>query len=369
MNNTDLSTVTYRDNFQELFNRYFATKDVFLRVNDGKIPVKFYGFTDNRAAFRIPHVKNMSREATIYAKTGDEMAYAFLSYHEKQEDGVFIFIPKRIQVITQNRKENRSSITPTKKNRNLAFITNVLSDFILENQISLKEKKVDHIREIIKGEIETTALNVRIFLCNELKSDPRMQYFKSQRMPIYMPDFTRTEDIKDKQKISYYINNIYAQDHFLKNNEEYVSEIAVPLLYNGKLPYGYLLINSAISLPNEIYMAIKKSAIFADKLFKDFKIFTETDDKMLVSDLSESGFAITINERRLIRHFKADAHASLDMILPGNKKASILGKVKYITTQNNKNIKIGFQIIDIDALSEINFDEFREALQSNAVLK
>ncbi len=362
MNNTEISTVTYRSNFQELFYRYFSNEEVFLRVKEGKIPVKFYGFSENHAAFRIPHVKSMSREATFYAKTNDEMAYAFVTFLEQQEAGVFIFIPQRIQIISQNRSEDRKTTTPGRNNRNLVFITDFLPDFILENQINSNEKKVDHLRDIIKSEIDTTALHLRIFLCNELKNDHRMQYFKKQRIPIYIPDFTRMDAGSDQKKITYYINNIYAQDYFLKNNKEYISEISVPLLYNGKLPYGYILVNGAIALDNNVFKGIKKAAIFADRLFKDFEIFTENCEKMLVSNISESGFAITINDRRLIRYFKKESQAAMDMILPEQKKASLLAEIKYITIQHNKNIKIGFQIIDIDALSEVNLDDFRESL-------
>jgi len=362
MNNTDLSTITYRENFQELFNKYFTDNKLFLRVNEGAIPVTFFGFSEDRAAFKIPHVKNMSSEVTIYAKSGNETVYAFLSFFEQQEAGVFIFVPKRVQVITQDRTEDRQAVEKSEQNKRLVFITSIMSDFILQNQISFNLKKIDNIREIIHEKIDSVALKVRLFLCNELKSDPRMRYFKTQRVPIYIPDFTHA-DSKDKDKVNYYLNNIHSQDHILKNNSDYKSEISIPLLYNGKMPYGYLLINSTMVLPEDIYVAMKKSTIFIDKLFKDFEIFSDTEDRMLVSNISDSGFAVTINERRLIRYFKEESHVSLEMILPGQKKASILAEVRYIKSQPNKTIKIGFKILDIDALSELNFDEFLESLK------
>jgi len=362
MNNSDLSTITYRDNFQELFDRYFSNNEAFLRANQGTIPVTFFGFTGDRAAFKVPHVKNMGQEVTIFSRNGNETIYAFLSFFEQQEAGVFIFVPQRVQVITQDRKENRRDVDEPKQNKSLVFITSIMSDFILQNQISFSLKKIDNIREIIQERLDSVALKVRLFLCNELKRDPRMRYFKTQRVPIYIPDFTRTDE-KDRDKINYYINNIHAQDHLLKNNKDYISEISIPLLYKGKMPYGYLLINSTMALPEDVYAAMKKSTLFIDKLFTDFEIFSEAEDRMLVSNISESGFAVTINERRLIRYFKEESHVSLDMILPGQKKASILAEVRYINSQTNKTIKIGFKIIDIDALSEINFDEFLQSLK------
>ena len=362
MNNSDLSTITYRENFQELFEKYFTNNEVFLRASQGTIPVTFFGFAQDRAAFKIPHVKNMSREVTVYARSGNETAYAFLSFFEQQEAGVFIFIPQRVQVISQERKENRRAVDNSQQNKTLVFITGIMSDFILQNQISFNLKKIDNIREIIHEKLDSLALKVRLFLCNELKSDPRMRYFKSQRVPIYIPDFYHADE-KDREKINYYLNHIHSQDHLLKNNKDYVSEISIPLLYNGKMPYGYLLVNSTMALPEDVYVAMKKSTIFIDKLFSDFEIFSDADDRMLVSNISESGFAVTINERRLIRYFKEESHVSLEMILPGQKKASILAEVRYINSQANKTIKIGFKILDIDALSEINFEEFLESLK------
>jgi hypothetical protein len=49
---------------------------------------------------------------------------------------------------------------------------------------------------------------------------------------------------------------------------------------------------------------------------------------------------------------------TLDMILANDKRASIYTAIRHITTRDNKVINIGFEIIEMDALGEVNYEEF-----------
>ena len=46
------------------------------------------------------------------------------------------------------------------------------------------------------------------------------------------------------------------------------------------------------------------------------------------------------------------------MVLPKNKKASILADVKYLNMLENKTIKVGFGIKDIDQPGMVNYYKF-----------
>ena len=53
---------------------------------------------------------------------------------------------------------------------------------------------------------------------------------------------------------------------------------------------------------------------------------------------------------------------SVDIILPGGNKAALFAVVRHITTKDNKIILVGFEVLDIDAIGEVHYDEFLASL-------
>ena len=85
-------------------------------------------------------------------------------------------------------------------------------------------------------------------------------------------------------------------------------------------------------------------------------------DRLLVSDVSYSGMGVVFRDRKYIRSFKENSYIYYDILLPENKKASMLSIVKNIELMENKIIKVGFAIKDVDALSEVYYQEFLESI-------
>jgi len=355
----NITSITDPFRFNDLFKQYFSGGDVYLRLPNGPIKARFLGFTDGKAAFEIQQIKSVGDECVIYAQTREEVTYAFLKLYEQQDGGLFIFSPLRFQILSRSEERKTLESGSTK----LVYVTNVISDFIIENSLAMSQKKTDSIRDVAVEELDNAFQFVRIFLCNEGRSDARMKYFQTERVPIYIPDFTAQTNSKDAKKINYYINEIYAKDTILKKNNGLVSEISVPFLHQSRLPYGYIQINSATPFMQATLAQLKKYSIRLDRLFATAGIFNSLSDKLIVSNISPSGFGIILGERKTIRYFKENSQVSLDMHLPGNTKASILANVKHIGTAKNNNLSVGFQITDMDALSEVNYTEFIDYLK------
>ncbi len=362
MKQSNLTSQTLTDNFPDLFTKYFSGREIFLRLKDGKMPVRYLGFSGETAAFKIPHIKTINGEVIIFTRLGTEVFYAFLNNVEKQEENLFILKPTRVQIISQSRAETRSPVADGEGNRKLAFITNIIADFIVENTLALSLKKTDQIRDIINSEFGSPMHKMRLFLMNESHNDKRMHYFNLRRTPIYIENIQTNAPPGKESDYSYYRSNIIPNDNFLKENPDYISEVSVPMLLYGKLPYGYITVNSLSPIDSTYSAHVRKFCLFADRVFREYKIFKPSEERMLVSNVSPSGFGITIKERKFIRYFKLNSQISLDMILPENKKASILATVKNIAPGQNNSIKIGFFIEDIDALSEVHYTEFFDSV-------
>jgi hypothetical protein len=360
-----IQTVTDKNQFEKICGQYFQNNEVYIKTKNGDLEIKYFGYSDGRVAFKIPYLKNMADSCLLIARNGDNTLHANVKYAEKQEDDMFIFRILNFQVITLVRSEERKSLeNKTGTGKVIVFVTNVISDFIIQNTLALHEKRVDDLKEGIIAEFGKTFKFIKIFFSNEGSSDARMKHFQKTRQLVYVPDFKKKE-LENDEKVKFFINNIYAKDYYLQNRKEFISEISIPILYKMKLPYGYIQINNNEPLNEPTLNIIKKVAVRIDETLTKEKFFPRAGDKMIVSNVTMNGFGIVFKDRIYIRYFKVNSYVNLDMLLPDNKKASILANVRNISILDNKVIKIGFQIDEIDALSEVHYQEFVDALNAS----
>ena len=111
---------------------------------------------------------------------------------------------------------------------------------------------------------------------------------------------------------------------------------------------------------------VKKFATLTDELMNKEKVFPQSEDKLIVSNVSRNGLGIVFKERKYIRYFKEDNLVYFDLLLPDNKMAAIMAMVKNIALMDNKIIKIGCSIEEMDALSEVNYEEFLDNCEADA---
>jgi hypothetical protein len=265
----------------------------------------------------------------------------------------------QFQIISNPRKEERIELGTGKS---VLFITNLISDYILQNSLALSLKKVENIKEILRFDLEKRFPYIKIYFMNEGMSDPRMKYFYENPVPLFVPNMNAQPDAKFEKQFNTYINEIYAKDYLLQNRKNLIAEIAVPVLYHGKIPYGYIQVNSDKPLTDGIFSVIKRLGVVADELFKKYKLFLPETDKLLIADASLSGIGIVFKERKYIRYFKEGSYVIGDILLPNGTKANALCIVRNIALMENKIIKVGCQIKDIDALSEVHYHEYLESV-------
>ena len=357
-----IKTITDRGLFEDIFYKFFLNRDVFLKTSSGDLKIQFFGYTDGMAALKIPFIKKMYDTCIVFARRENHTLYAHLKFIEKQEEDIYIFTPIQFQVISAARKDPRKTVDIGGDGKQVIYVGNLISDFIIQNSLAMENKKVDHVKEIIRFDLEKQFKMVKVYFCNEGMGDVRMKFFYDEKKTIMIPDLNKKEAAKDDTFFKFYINNIYARDYHLINRKNVVSEVSVPVLYKTKIPYGYIQVNNFTPLTESALHIVKRMAIVVEELFAKYKVFPVSDERLLVSDVSRRGLGIVFRERRYIRYFKENNYVYFDIILPAGKKASCLAMVKNIGILENKIIKIGCEIKEIDALSEVNYEEYLESL-------
>ena len=357
-----IKTITDKSLFEKIFYKFFLKKDVYLKTKNGDLKIEFFGYTDGMAALRIPYLKNMYESCLIFTRNESYTIYANLKLVEKQEDDSYIFIPIKFQIISTMRREDRKIVDIGGEGKNIIYITSVISDFIIQNSLAMESKKVDHVKEIVRFDLEKQFKHVRIFFCNEGMTDVRMKYFYENKTPYLISDINKKESAKDETLFNFYLNNIYGKDYHLINRKNIISEVSVAVLYKARIPYGYIQCNGAAPLSESALLIVKRMAIVVEELFNKYKVFPVSDERLLISDVSKKGIGIVFKERRFIRYFKENSYVYFDLNLPDNKRASCLSVIRNIGIMENKIIKVGCEIRELDALGEVNYEEYLESL-------
>ncbi len=358
-----IKTITDKDQFKYIFDKYFAGRDIYLKTSGGSIKLQYLGFSDEHVAFRINRVKNLPENVVVYTRLNANTIYAGLKLYEINED-TFIFIPVKFQILSESRKEDRNSLGAG-GGTNVLYITNVMSDFLIERALTMSEKKVDNIEEIARFDLEKQFDRIKIHFINRGKSEIRFKHFETGGDVIFMRDLNTPPVDEEGKGYNHYINEIYSKDLQLSRTHQYISEATVPIMYRKMILYGYLQVNNSRPLTDGQLEVVKRMAIVINELFIKNNVFAVSQkDKFLVSDISSSGIGMVFKDRRAMRYFKQDGMISFETMLPTKKKAIIGAIVRNITFMEGNIIKAGCEIKIMDKASRANFDEFIQEVTS-----
>ena len=356
-----IKTITDRTLFKNLLEKFFYNKKAFIHSTGGNIEVKFVESSNKLVKVFIPEIFEEPKNCMAFTRHGNNIIFVFLRLCDKKEENIFLFNPAKFQVITAERKHERKPVTANGKDKSLIYVTNFISDNIIGKSLASQENVLKRIKEVIKYDHLNEFEYIKIHFFNESMDDLRMKFFNDNKMPIYISDVNSLNSEYD-DRYAYYKNYVYNNDAFLKNNKEFISEISVPILFNSKIPYGYIQVNKKTPFSKSAIILVKRLANLVDEMNQKNKLLSVSNDKLLVSDISKNGAGIIFNNKHYVPYYKKDSFVSLDMFLPMAKKASILADVRHLEIMKNKSFKVGFQIKEMDNISKDNYDKFLGSL-------
>ncbi len=355
-----IKTVTDESQFPMLINRFFTGPNVFIKTKSGNLFLQFLGYSEGKIAYRIPRVKNIPEVVQVITRHNNTTINARLKFEERNED-TFIFTPVMFQVLIAARREGRIALEGG-ESKSIIYIEKVISDFVITNELTMNDKKVDHVKEIVTFDLEKQFQNIVVHFINESGRDIRMKYFSTNIRPIFIPDLNSEPDKRFEKDYNFYINEILSNDYKLSSRHEFISEASAPVLIRNMIPYGYLQVNNTTPMTDGHFSVVKRMAVVINELFRKNRLFQPSPDKILVSDLSKNGIGVVFKERKIARLFKKGSLVSFEMMLPSQKKVILGAVVRNINFLENGIIKAGFEIRLIDALSEVHYEEFLETL-------
>lgn len=353
-----IKTINDPAQFEKVFYKFFLkSSNIYLKTQNGDLKVDFFGFSEGNVAFKIPYIKNLPPECLVVTRYQCYTIYVQLKYVEKQEDEIYILFPVKVQIITAERTEERKSLEVGGESKTILYATDLYSDMNILGDLGLNVKKIERVKEIMHFDLDKIFKSVKLLFISESSSDIRLKYIYETREHIYMPTLNSDPSPVMEKSYAFYINEIYATDYYLRNRKNLISEITVPILFRGRIPFGYIQVNHDNELTEGQISVMKRMAVVCENLCHKNQVFSTNNDKLLICDISSSGVGIVFNDRKFIRHFKEDCYVTFTINLPTDKKCVLLVQVKNISVKDNKIFKVGCQIVDMDSSSRLNYTE------------
>lgn len=350
----EIRHITDRNELLVIFNNLFAEQPVMLKTQGMNIKADCIKIENNRIYISLPDPDQKLQASAIFTRHNDEIYFTHIIPHGHDGD-LLIFEPEGIQIFKATRKEERK--TTDEKSGKKALITNIISTPVVEESFRHNRSRAEWVRSEITGKFEGRFEHIRVFFAGDRKPDSRMKWITQERKPVFIPAIKTKQEGADSEEYSRYMNEIYYPDPLFKESS-FNSEIIIPLLYRGMMPFGYIQINHFEILPEEALTYSKRMGLaFSESVSKDMLLFKPSEDKMMLTDLSQSGVGILFRERALIRHFKEDESLVFTVHMPENRQATMMSRVMNINQINNY-FRIGCMINNIDPIGDVNYQEF-----------
>jgi hypothetical protein len=358
----DVKLIFGKEYHEKILGQFFLQGKSFIQSSQGDVEVRYIGFHDDLAEFAFPLRTSRPGNCSIFTRVKNITITVNLTYSKCKGDTVFCFTPKNFEIHTAPRNDERRFFNGDADN--IIFATNIISDPGIKKKLKNEKDKLEKIKERVGPDGTDSYDYFNIVFADSPFNDPRMKYFKEFRSPIHIINFRKSKLAEKDYLLKYYLDNIFSMDRSIKENDEIVSEISVPVLCNNKIPYGYIQVNSRSPLSGASMRSLKRMAMLIDSMRIESKISFNVDHRFLVSDISENGLGIAFKNWNLLPYYDRKKMVSMDMIFPRRKKASIVADVRHIDILANKIIKVGFLIREMDNLSKIHF---QRALDSRMV--
>ena len=367
--NSEAVKITDKNQIYDIFQTRFKTGKIFIKTADINIQVESFSFRDGIIAVTGPGDEHKLDNIIFYIRDCDEVVFSHAVLKSKDNKGVLFYEPLDVQIVQIPRKEERKSVSSVEKHDSApVYISNIISDFTVNECLNLSRRKVNIIKDELLKKLQKTYPDSDIIFSGDKSNDPRMLYCKSKRKPYFIKSINDIDDLEKMnadEDMKYYKMYIQAKDTLAQRTGN-ASEIAVPLLYKMMMPFGYVKVSNSKELSDEDFSAIRKFGMSASTVYtNDKQIIISSDDKIAVTDLSMSGMGIFFKEKMLIKHFKENSLVIFTIYLPDKKQATVLCEVKNIALIKNYVYRIGCEILNIESLGEVYYSEYLEGIESH----
>lgn len=352
---TDLQAVTSSAKISDIANRFFLNKPSYLKYHKNDIRIKCYRYINEKITIGIPVLRTIPDPAVIYAGDNNDVAYFYLKFSESIQPDIIVFEVVKCIVMKGERNPERNIVNPDIDQQSGIYITNIITETMLENDLLFENKKYNTILEYTESELMRYFTYARLFMKLTNVNDRRMQFISDFNRPLTVNQIGE-DPLNTSEDYEYYMKYIYPKDRFKKEYRSVKSEAILPVYYKNKIPYGYLQVNRSMDLTRKDIEIAEKFVKSIEKYFQKIDIFRVITDKLFIYDISAGGLSVIQFDKTYFNILNDNTGVCFDLILPNQKSINVFATVKHSRLLSNGVTRTGFKIekIGSDDIEDFN---------------
>ena len=348
--NRQIQTITEKNRFDGIINKYFQSNSLFYKSQSGNILVQYLGIINGMAEIKFPDSIGVPDECVFFTSQDEKVIISYMAKEDQKSEEIALYNPSSFQIVSSTRDENRRDVVKVKNA--LLYARNMISEHHIYDNIKKNHEKVEKIKKLIMQNEADSKNLFKIKILSEISNDTRRNFFKEFNRPLFVSSRFKDENDSRNIDIKYYLNHIYSNDNDLMNESSIISEISVPIIYQKKINIGYLQVNSSSVLTLSALHNYKRLAMIIENKIIENKIIEEEENGFLVSNISPGGLCIVYKDNGKRNIFMKKGLTYFDILLPYRQKVSLVSEVRHIVDMPNDVKKIGFKILEIDKQGE-----------------
>lgn len=170
--NKDKAKITDRNIIEEVFQKRFKASRVYIKVSDLNIQTSIFSYMNGLIFAKAPEVDETFMDVIFYVRDDEEVFFCHAAFKSVNPDGILIYEPLDIQILSLPRKEERKGVAPVEKSEGaVVYVSSIISDFTIYECINLSRKRVDLIKDELLKKLHNIYSNSEIVLLNDKPND------------------------------------------------------------------------------------------------------------------------------------------------------------------------------------------------------
>ncbi len=258
---------------------------------------------------------------------------------------IFTFVAFRQEDVTRSEKR----IDLLKKN-NKIYIQNFISDYEIAAAIEYNNTKIERASYVFSEALKRYFENVEIYFFHEIMTSVRGKVIQEFKKPMFI------SNIKEPHLPENDIGGTIPSQVFFKRikpfarkiDETTICDITVPIMYAGKVPYGFIYVNSKKKYPPAMLEQLNRVAEKLNAQLQLAKIIQPVAERVPVINISYHGIGLFFNNRKLVTIFKPNALMGLQIVLEdGAKPLRQVGYVRNLSSAGKGYMRAGLEFVDL----------------------
>lgn len=237
------------------------------------------------------------------------------------------------------------------------FLTNLTSSKEIAFVIEANRKKVTgFVLNFFDSEVKNLVPYHKIFLASGEVTDFRLkQLVRIPKIIFYSPELPPNFNARQYFPQDTYIEEIQKNDFKIPAGLK--SEVTIPILFRGKLPIGYIQVNTPRILDDATFQALRKIAVALETQLRKINLVFEEAKALPIQTIDMQQVELEITDRLLLRHFQP----GLTILFRLQKQQESLGQFS-ATIRGSANLgggrtRVTIEFQEMEAMSELNLEE------------